>query len=149
VIDKITGDIHSVNKANFAILHWFGLRFEPRFTNLEQQLSELHSADDPALYANFVVRPVGQVDLQAIVGEKDNIDRIVATLGLKEMTQGTLIRKLCTYTQPNPTRRAIFEYDKLVRSIYTLRYLRDPKLQRTVHRSQAAKPSIWTRSPGA
>src|SRR5256885_14559918 len=24
----ITGDMHSVNKANFAILHWFGLRFE-------------------------------------------------------------------------------------------------------------------------
>lgn len=34
----ITGDMHSVNKANFAILHWFGLRFEPRFTNLEDQL---------------------------------------------------------------------------------------------------------------
>lgn len=134
--EVITGDMHSVNKANFAVLHWFGLRFEPRFTNLEQQLGELYCADDPALYANFVVRPVDQVDLQAIADEKDNINRIVATLGLKEMTQGTLIRKLCTYTQPNPTRRAIFEYDKLVRSVYTLRYLRDPKLQRTVHRSQ-------------
>ena len=53
----------------------------------------------------------------------------------KEMTQGTLIRKLCTYTQPNPTRRAIFEFDKLIRSIYTLRYLRDPQLQRKIHRS--------------
>jgi len=52
---------------------------------------------------------------------------IVATLGLKEMTQGTLVRKLCTY-DADPTRRAIFEYDRLVRSIYTLRYLRDPKL---------------------
>jgi TnpA family transposase len=28
------------------------------------------------------------------------------------------------------------EFDKLIRSIYTLRYLRDPKLQRNVHRSQ-------------
>jgi len=52
------------------------------------------------------------------------------------MTQGTLIRKLCTYTAPNPTRRAIFEFDKLIRSLYTLRYLRNPKLQRNVHRSQ-------------
>ncbi len=52
------------------------------------------------------------------------------------MTQGTLIRKLCTYTTPNPTRRAIFEFDKLIRSIYTLRYLRDPQLERIVHRSQ-------------
>ncbi|EMH4671879.1 TPA: Tn3 family transposase, partial [Klebsiella pneumoniae] len=50
--------------------------------------------------------------------------------------QGTLIRKLCTYTTTNPTRRAIFEFDKLIRSIYTLRYLRDPQLERNVHRSQ-------------
>ncbi|MBF8396341.1 Tn3 family transposase, partial [Pseudomonas aeruginosa] len=41
-----------------------------------------------------------------------------------------------TYTAPNPTRRAIFEFDKLIRSIYTLRYLRDPQLERNVHRSQ-------------
>jgi len=56
-------------------------------------------------------------------------------LGLKEMTQCTLVRKLCTY-DVDPTRRAIFEYDRLARSIYTLRYLRDPTLQRDVHRSQ-------------
>ncbi|MFZ3141632.1 Tn3 family transposase, partial [Polaromonas sp.] len=28
------------------------------------------------------------------------------------------------------------EYDKLIRTIYTLRYLRDPQLQRDVHRSE-------------
>ena len=132
----ITGDMHSVNKANFAILYWFGRRFEPRFTDLEAQLKELYCADDPALYEKCLIQPVGQVGLDAIVNEKPDMDRIVATLGLKEMTQGTLIRKLCTYTAPNPTRRAIFEFDKLVRSIYTLRYLRDPQLERNVHRSQ-------------
>lgn len=132
----ITGDMHSVNKANFAILHWFGLSFEPRFTDLEKQLKELYCADNPSLYEKCLIRPVGCIDLQAILNEKANIDQIVATLGLKEMTQGTLIRKLCTYTQTNPTRRAIVEFNKLIRSIYTLRYLRDPQLQRNVHRSQ-------------
>ncbi len=52
------------------------------------------------------------------------------------MTQGTLIRKLCTYSASNPTRQAIFEFDKLICSIYTLRYLRAPQLERNVHRSQ-------------
>ncbi|MCC8471600.1 Tn3 family transposase [Xanthomonas phaseoli] len=136
VATAITGDMHSVNKANFAILHWFGLRFEPRFTDLDAQLQDLYCANEPALYETCLIRPVGQIDRQLIVSEKSNIDRIVATLGLKEMTQGTLIRKLCTYTAPNPTRRAIFEFDKLVRSIYTLRYLRDPQRERSVHRSQ-------------
>ena len=132
----ITGDMHSVTKANFAILYWFGLRFEPRFTDLEEQLKELYCADDPALYEKCLIRPVGQINLPAVIDEKSNIDQIVATLGLKEMTQGTLIRKLCTYSASNPTRQAIFEFDKLIRSIYTLRYLRDPQLERNVHRSQ-------------
>lgn len=46
-----------------------------------------------------------------------------------------MIRKLCHYNQ-NSTRKAIFELDRLVRSIYTLQYLRDPKLQRNIHKSQ-------------
>ena len=132
----ITGDMHSVNKANFAILYCFGPRFEPRFTAMDKQLTELYCADDPALYEKYLIRPIGQVDLPAIVDENQNMNQIVATLGLKEMTQGSLIRKLCTYTTTNPTRRAIFEFDKLIRSIYTLRYLRDPQLERNVHRSQ-------------
>lgn len=42
----ITCDMHSVNRANFAILHWFGLRFEPRFTDLGH---ELKSSTAPTL----------------------------------------------------------------------------------------------------
>src|SRR5664279_4481609 len=102
--------MHSVNPANFAILHWFGRRFEPRFTDLDKELKELYCAEAPERYEKCLIRPAGQIDLQVIVDEKENIDRIVATLGLKEITQGTLIRKLCTYTTPNPTRRAIFEF---------------------------------------
>jgi TnpA family transposase len=133
----ITGDMHSVNKANFAILHWFGRRFEPCFTDLEAQLKQLYCADDPSLYKKCLVRPVGQIDRQVIADEKANIDRIVATLGLKEMTQGTLIRKLCTYTATEPdTTGHLCSSIKMIRSIYTLRYLRDPQLQRNVHRSQ-------------
>jgi len=132
----ITGDMHSVNKANFAILHWFGLRLEPRFTDLQAQLKHLFCGNEPAEYQDYSIQPVGQIDRQLILEEKFNIDQVVATLGLKEMTQSTLIRKLCNYSQQNRTRKAIFEFDKLIRSIYTLRYLCDPQLQRNVHRSQ-------------
>ncbi len=132
----ITGDMHSINKANFAILHWFGLRFEPHFTDLNRQLSELYCTREPSTYKKCLIQPAGQIDLELITREKSNLERIVATLGLKEMTQGTLIRKLCTYTTANPTRQAVFEYDRLVRSIYTLKYLRDPQLERNIRRSQ-------------
>ena len=52
------------------------------------------------------------------------------------MSQSMLMRKICTLSGHHRTRKAIFEFDKLIRSIYTLRYLRDPKFQRDVHRSE-------------
>lgn len=132
----ITGDMHSINKANFAILHWFGMNLAPRFTNLQAQLKHLYCGNDPEEYTDFLIRPVGQINRQLIIDEKANLDRIVATLGLKEMSQAILVRKLCTLSLHHRTRTAVFEFDKLIRSIYTLRYLLDPQLQRNVHRSQ-------------
>jgi TnpA family transposase len=79
---------------------------------------------------------VGRIDRNLILSEKANIDRIVATLGLKEMSQNILVRKICALSPHNPTRKAIFEFDKLIRTMYTLEYFRNPKLQRNVHRSQ-------------
>ncbi len=134
--EAITRDMHSINKANFAILHWFGLRFESHFTDLNRQLPELFCTGEPSAYKKCLIQPAGQIDLNLIAREKSNLERIITTLGLKEMTQGTLIRKLCTYTTANPTRQALFEYDRLVPSIYTLKYLRDPQLERNIRRSQ-------------
>ena len=82
-----------------------------------------------------MIQPVGQIERSLIVDEWENTERIIITLALKETTQSKIIKKLCTYKQ-NRTLKAIFEFDKLVRSIYTLKYLSDPKLQKDVHRSQ-------------
>ncbi len=137
VPDAITGDMHSINKANFAILHWFKVYFRPRFTNLETQLKHLYCGDEPENYHDYYIKPVGQtqIDKKLIVEEWPKIKQIILTLANKEITQNKIIKKLCTYKQTR-TLKAIFEFDKLIRSIYTLKYLMDPKLQQDVHRSQ-------------
>ena len=132
----ITGDMHSINMANFAILYWFGMNLAPRFTNLQAQLKHLYCGPGQGRYSDFLIQPVGQIDRSLIASEKANMDHIAATLGLKEMSQSVLMRKICTLSGHHRTRKAIFEFDKLIRSIYTLRYLRDPQLQRDVHRSE-------------
>ena len=132
----ITGDMHSINMANFAILHWFGMNLAPRFTNLQAQLKHLYCGPSQNGCAKFLIQPVAQIDRKLIAAEKSNMDLIAATLGLKEMSQSVLVRKICTLSGHHRTRKAIFEFDKLIRSIYTLRYLRDPQLQRDVNRSE-------------
>lgn len=134
--DAITGDMHVINKANFALMDWFGGKLCPRFTNLQTQRKHLYCGDDQAQYNEWLIKPIGKIDRQLIEDEWPNIEPIIRALGLKEISQSILIKKLCTYSTSNRTRKAIFEYDKLVRSIYTLKYLQDRKLQRDVHRSQ-------------
>jgi len=131
----ITGDMHALNKANFAIMYCFGPRLEVRFTNLQTQLKHLYGGYECSEYQNCLIKPVGQIERQLIIDEKENIDTIIATLGQKGITQSDLVRKMCTHTQ-NRTFKAIFELDKVIRSIYTLRYLQDPQLERKVHHSQ-------------
>jgi len=123
---RVTGDQHVINKVNFALTHWFGMDLAPRFANLQPQLKHLYCGEKLKEYQNYLIQPAGRIDRDLIVSEKANIDRIVATLGLKEMSQSILVRKLCSLSPLNSTRKAIFEFDKLIRSMYTLRYLRDP-----------------------
>jgi TnpA family transposase len=132
----ITGDMHSVNKANFALLHWFGGELRPRFTNLKKELNNAFCGKDPENYQRFLVQPVGQINRQLILDEKKNIDQVVATLALKEMSQSTLVRKLCALSPQNNTRKAIFEFNRLTRSIYILKCILNPTILLYVHRSQ-------------
>ncbi|WP_161597645.1 Tn3 family transposase [Fluviispira multicolorata] len=134
--DIMTGDMHCINRANFAIMHWFNGKLYPRFSNIEAQRIHLFSEIDKPEYAKYLIQPRGQINRDLIESEWPNLQRIIATLGLKEMTQSPLIKKLCTYTQENRTRLALFEFDKLIRSIHTLKYFLDPKIQRNTHRSQ-------------
>lgn len=134
--DIITGDMHIINKANFAIMHWFGAKLYPRFTNIEKERKHLYCSPNNTEYDEYLIQPVGKIDKELIESEWANQQRIMATLALKEITQSTLIKKLCTYKEEHRTRKALFEFDKLIRSIHTLKCLIDPNIQRNTHRSQ-------------
>lgn len=134
--EVVTGDMHSINKANFATLYWFDIAFNPRFTNLVAEIKKVSCTKDNDEYANFLIKPTDKIDIALIKAEWNNIRRIMVTLAQKETTQHILIKKLCTYSASNKTRKALFELDKLIRSIYTLKYTMNHKLQQDVHRSQ-------------
>ncbi len=134
--DIITGDMHLMNRANFALMHWFGGKLYPRFTNIQVQCKHLFAEEDRAVYKKYKIQPAGFIDRKLIEKEWPKLQRIIATLGLKETTQSILVKKLCTYQQDQKTREALFEFDKLIRSIHTLKCLLDSSIQRNTHRSQ-------------
>jgi TnpA family transposase len=131
----VSGDMHSINRANFAILDWFDYEFTPRLTSLAAQIQQLGSVKSQEHYKDYIIQPSSQINTQLIIDEWPNLQQILVTLAFKETTQSAIIRKLCTYRE-NPTRKALWEYDKLIRSLYAAEYLQDPRLHQKANRSQ-------------
>ena len=134
--DIITGDMHCINKANFVIMYWFNGSLYPRFTNIQTQRKHLYASNTEIDYSKCLIKPIGRIDRQLIEKQWNNLQRIIATLALKETTQSNLIKKLCTYKLENSLRKALFEFDKLIRSIHTLKYFLNSNIQKDTHRSQ-------------
>lgn len=133
--ETVSGDMHSINKVNFAILDWFNCIFSPRFTNLDAEIKRSYSGYEMAHYDNYLIKPAGQIKTHSITEEWPELRRIMVSLAQKNVSQSVIVRKLCHYTS-NRVRKALFEYDKLIRSIYTLNYLLKPEIKHHVHHSQ-------------
>jgi len=56
--------MHSVNKVNFATMHWFGRKLAPHFTNLQAQLKHLYCGRDQAEYRDCLIQPAGRINHQ-------------------------------------------------------------------------------------
>ena len=134
--DILTGDMHSINKCNFAIMNWFKSMLAPRFTNLDHEIKHTYCGYKKTRYKNYLIKPLAEIDTDLIIKEWPELQRIMVSLHQKEVSQSIIVKKLWTYSKSNKTRKALFEYDKLIRSIYTLKYLLDPKLKKQVHTYQ-------------
>ena len=79
--------------------------------------------------------PCRKLNPELIVEEWDNIQRIMVSLALKTTTQNIIVRKLSAFALKNKTRRALWEYDHILRSLYLLDYIDSPPLRRNVQRA--------------
>ena len=129
-------DTDGTNQINFAILDFFGYQFAPRYASITSRAKMIHTFEYLSTYPNnFLLLSKGKIDTKLIEEEWDNIQRMVASLGLKTTTQSTIIKKLSSYTRNNRTQKAIVEYDKIIKSLYLLEYIDSPSLRRNVQKA--------------
>src|ERR1035441_3842908 len=64
-----------------------------------------------------------------------NIQRILASLAQKDVTQATVVRKLSSYARQNQTKKALWELDNILRTIYILDFIDDPQLRQSVQKA--------------
>ena len=75
------------------------------------------------------------MNTKLIISEWDNIKRIMASVARKDVAQSTIIRKLSSYSKKNRTLKALIEFDRIIMSIYILKYVDDIQLRQRVHRA--------------
>ena len=130
-------DTHGTNEVNFALLHLFGYQFAPRYKNFPEKVrTSLYGFQHPSQYdSSWLLRPIRKIREQLIIDEWDNIQRIILSLALKTTTQSIIVGKLSSYARSNRTKRALWEYDNIIRSLYLLDYVDSPSLRANVQRA--------------
>ncbi len=140
-------DTHGTNEVNFAILHSFGYQFAPRYKDIHDKVSQsLYGFKHPSQYEDMLIKPILKINDKLIIpmnevnrrsgsSEWENIQRIMVSLALKTTTQSIIVGKLSAYARKNKTRRALWEYDNIIRSLYLLDYIDSPPLRSNVHRA--------------
>lgn len=116
-------DTHGTNQVNFAILKFFGYQFAPRYKNIYGKVTEsLYGFNHPSSYKG-IIKPIRKINTDLIISEWDNIQRIIASLALKTTTQSIIVRKLSSHERKNKTKKALWEYDNIIKSLYLLGYV--------------------------
>ena len=70
-IYAVSGDMHSINRVNFALLHLFGYRFMPRLTSInkkaEQSLVCFKDPFDKIIFSSYMLNYIDDGDLRSTV----------------------------------------------------------------------------------
>lgn len=126
----ISTDKHGVNSLNFALCDFTDLVFAPRIPKPHKEaLWGFGSAKD---YEGMIVRPTHFVDEALIESEWDNIQRLVASILTGETAPNILIRKLASKNYSSRTKKALVQYNHIVRSHFLLLYIHDHEFRRAI-----------------
>lgn len=133
--ERHSTDTHGTNQVNFFLLFVFGYQFAPRYRDLHKRMIGLVSFRHPNHYAHCLIKPARKTFEALIVKEWPNIQRILASLAQKDVTQATIVRKLTSYARQNQTKKALWELDNIRRTIHILDFIDDPDLRQSVQKA--------------
>jgi len=133
--ERHSTDTHGTNQVNFWILHAFGYHFAPRYRDLQKKMDTLVGFRHPSEYGDALIKPSRKTYDELIVEEWPNIQRIMASLAQKDVTQATIVRKLTSYSRQNQTKKALWELENICRTLYILEFIDDVGLRQCVQKA--------------
>jgi TnpA family transposase len=129
-IDRLSTDTEGSNQIMFVLMYFAGIDYTPCYRNLRKKFKKLHGFKNIHDYPeNYLIKPAHKVNRKLIIEEWDNIQDIITALLRNEVSISVITRKLCSHEMSDKTKRAIWELNNILQSIYLLRYIDDAELR--------------------
>lgn len=129
-IDMVTGDNHSLNQLNFVILDSIGVDYVPSIKNIKEAAKELYSSK--SIDKSGIISPKGTINKNLIKAQKRGILRVLLSLVLQENTQSTIIKKINSSARYSDLRKALLEYNKILKSTHVLNLIDSMPLRQAI-----------------
>ena len=120
---------------NYWTLYAFGYQFAPRYRDFHKKLAGLVGRHAPGHYGKWLVKPSRKSNDELIIREWPAVQRIMASLGQKQVSQATIVRKLASYKRQNQTKKALWELDNLCRTRHILQFINDVGLRQSIQKA--------------
>lgn len=135
--EVITPDAHSTDSHGFteavaAITGLLGIDFRPRLAGLHKRQLYCFDAVSNFKEQGYKIRPDAKIDQAHLMDQWDEILRMTATIKLGYHKASTLFKRLNSYARKHPLYKALTDLGRIYRTIYTLRYIDQPELRKSV-----------------
>ena len=107
------------------------VQFVPSIKNVREAANSLY-AIKPIENNTAIIHPKGIIDVDHIRSEKRRIFRILLSLLMQENTQTTLVRKLNTHAGYSSLKKALFDYNEILRSTHILNLIDNMELRKAI-----------------
>ena len=132
-IDMISSDTAGSNQLTHLFYDLVNVEYAPCYKSVvDTMINNLCGFNDLNHYKDMLIKPKMKTKTQLIIDESDNMKQVFAAVLMKETTQHVVVKKLSCRDNASKLKRAMWEYNRIFFSIYMLKYVDDPLLQRAV-----------------
>src|SRR3989338_6032835 len=131
----LCGDTHSINQVNSFFMHVLNKKFTPHIKNIAKKSCSIASFGRIKMCENYLIIPSSMLSTKLIEDDWDSLQHIIASTLMKKTTQSVVVKKLSSHERSNKTQRALWEFDKILMSLHTLRFIDDPDYRRAIRTS--------------
>ncbi len=131
-LDRLSTDTAGNNQTSFLFLDLLNIDYAPCFKSFSERIKTIGGFLPTSHYKDMLIKPSRCFDRSLITNQWPDMQEVMAAMLMKETSQNVIVKKLASHKYKSKLKRAIWEYNRILFSIYMLRYVDGQALQRSV-----------------